>query len=230
MVIVGFFDFIDFVVLFCDKEEVGYEVGWFVYFFGEFLDYLVWVLEMVFGQVVCCVVMMFVDDCDLDVVYLYFWQCVNFVVIEVLIQFVGGVLQVFYNGGFGFMVFCYENVDCVWFGFLEDVVVFVYCFDDYGIGVQFVNIFVVYICIVWLCGGCFGFDWIVGVMVVGEEFGFWLGVLGIYMVLDVLIVIMMFDVDDDFVVILFLVYIVDFDLIIVCVIGLLCYLFFEGDV
>ena len=141
---------------FRDKGESGHEAPWLAYLGGDNPTYPEQALAMALGQVARRIALIKDDDADPSTYDVHWWQRLNPVVTEVLVQLTTGAPQVIYNGGLQHARVRYFDADRGRPGLPRDVAALVERVGPDHTRVQLVNLDVVGSHRVLVQGGAFG--------------------------------------------------------------------------
>lgn len=125
---------------FRDKEEAGHEAPWLAYLDGRNLDYPARALGMALGQVARRMALVHEDASSVRTDDIHWWQRLNPVVTEILVQLTTGAPAAPYNGGLQQSRVRYWDADRGRPGLPADVAALVEGLDETRVGVQLVNL------------------------------------------------------------------------------------------
>lgn len=125
---------------FRDKEEAGHEAPWLAYLAGHNVDYPARALGMALGQVARRMALIREDATTERTDDIHWWQRLNPVVTEILVQLTTGAPAALYNGGLQQARVRYWDADRGRPGLPADVAALVEGFDKVRVGVQLVNL------------------------------------------------------------------------------------------
>ncbi len=125
---------------FRDKEEAGHEAPWLSYLGGDNPDYPAAALSMALGQVARRMALIRADTTSERTDDIHWWQRLNPVVTEILVQLAMGAPAALYNGGLQHARVRYWDADRRRPGLPADVAALVSGIDPAGLSVQLVNL------------------------------------------------------------------------------------------
>ncbi|MCX4869599.1 hypothetical protein OIC43_42920 [Streptomyces sp. NBC_00825] len=125
---------------FRDKEEAGHEAPWLAYLDGRNPDYPARALSMALGQVARRMALIHEDASSLRTDDIHWWQRLNPVVTEILVQLTTGAPAAPYNGGLQQTRVRYWDAGRGRPGLPADVAALVEELDETRVGVQLVNL------------------------------------------------------------------------------------------
>ncbi|GAA1327650.1 hypothetical protein GCM10009647_065480 [Streptomyces sanglieri] len=125
---------------FRDKEEAGHEAPWLAYLDGRNPDYPARALSMALGQVARRMALVHEDASSVRTDDIHWWQRLNPVVTEILVQLTTGAPAAPYNGGLQQTRVRYWDAGRRRPGLPADVAALVEELDETRVGVQLVNL------------------------------------------------------------------------------------------